>query len=179
MNTEETLAAASVAAAEAELARAKAAQAAARRPELIANLKVVRKELRTLRPKFEKLKADVMNLQAEHDNILRAIAWREDGVSTMLASKPACADVLPDDPEVQQWVAALEEKRGEVSQLRAALAAMPDLYSLRLEGVELAQRIQSLQFSESSILNQLSGTSGKSWAGKAVPEAGGTLSGVL
>jgi hypothetical protein len=44
MNTEETLAAASVAAAEAELARAKAAQAAARRPELIANLKVVRKD---------------------------------------------------------------------------------------------------------------------------------------
>ena len=178
MNAEETLAAANVAAAEAELARAKAAQAAARRPELIANLKVVRKELRTLRPKFEKLKADVMNLQAEHDNILRAIAWREDGVSTMLASKPACADVLPDDAEVVQWAAALGEKRTEIAQLRSALAAQPDLYGLRLSGVELAQRIQSLQYSESSLLNALSGTSGKSWAGKQV-ETGGVLSGVL
>jgi chromosome segregation ATPase len=162
-----------------ELTRAKAAQAGASRSDLIANLKTVRQELRSLRSKFERQKVTVLNLQAEHDNIMLAVTVREEGVSELLRDKPAVADVLPDDPEVVQWAAALEQKRTEITQLRAALAAKPNLYSLRLEGVELASRIQSLQFSESSLTNQIAGTSGKSWGGKAVPESGGTLSGVL
>jgi chromosome segregation ATPase len=161
---------------EAELARA---QAESRRPALIQQLHAVRTELRALRPQFEKLKVNVLNLQAEHDNIMLAVTVREEGVSELLRDKPAVADVLPDDPEVVQWSAALEQKRTEITQLRAALAAKPNLYSLRLEGVELASRIQSLQFSESSLTNQLAGTSGKSWGGKAIPESGGTLSGIL
>jgi chromosome segregation ATPase len=161
---------------EAELARA---QAESRRPALIQQLHAVRTELRALRPQFEKLKVNVLNLQAEHDNIMLAVTVREEGVSELLRDKPAVADVLPDDPEVVQWSAALEQKRTEITQLRAALAAKPNLYSLRLEGVELASRIQSRQFSESSLTNQLAGTSGKSWGGKAIPESGGTLSGIL
>jgi chromosome segregation ATPase len=152
---------------EAELARA---QAESRRPALIQQLHAVRTELRALRPQFEKLKVNVLNLQAEHDNIMLAVTVREEGVSELLRDKPAVADVLPDDPEVVQWSAALEQKRTEITQLRAALAAKPNLYSLRLEGVELASRIQSLQFSESSLTNQLAGTSGKSWGGKAITE---------
>jgi chromosome segregation ATPase len=165
--------------AKAELTRAKAAQAGARRSDLIANLKTVRQELRKLHPKLERLKVTVLNLQAEHDNIMLAVTVREEGVSELLRDKPTVADVLPDDPEVVQWSAALEQKRGEITQLRAHLAAQPNLYSLRLEGVELASRISGLQFSESSLTNQLACTSGKSWGGKAIPESGGTLSGIL
>jgi predicted RNase H-like nuclease (RuvC/YqgF family) len=162
-----------------ELTRAKAAQAGASRSDLIANLKTVRQELRSLRSKFERQKVTVLNLQAECDNIMRAVTVREDQASELLNSRPACFDYLPDDPECVQWSAALEQKRTEISGLRMVLAAQPNLYSLRLEGVELATRIQSLQFSESSLTNQLAGISGKSWGGKAIPESGGTLSGVL
>lgn len=161
---------------EAELARA---QAESRRPALIQQLHAVRTELRALRPQFEKLKVNVLNLQAEHDNIMRAVTVREDQASELLNSRPACFDYLPDDPECVQWASVLEEKRTEISGLRMVLAAQPNLYSLRLEGVELASRISGLQFSESSLTNQLAGTSGKSWGGKAIPESGGTLSGIL
>jgi hypothetical protein len=175
-----------LAVAEAEFARAKdeltcaqAAQAGAGRSGLVATLKAVRQELRVLLPKLEQMKVTVLNLQAEHDNIMLAVTVREEGVSELLRDKPAVADVLPDDPEVVQWSAALEQKRTEITQLRAALAAKPNLYSLRLSGVEIASRIQSLQFSESSLLNQMAGTSYASWGGKSMPEPGGTLSGVL
>jgi DNA repair exonuclease SbcCD ATPase subunit len=165
--------------AKSELARALATQNDTRRSDLIANLKSVRQELRKLRPKFTQLKSRVLAQQAEHENIHRAIQIREDHVSELLASQPDCYDYLPDDPECLQWAAAIEAVRKETEQLRAHLASQPNLYALRLEGVELSQRIENLQFSEASLITLLAGKSSKSWGGESIPEAGGTLSGVL
>lgn len=166
--------------AEAALAKAKAKQANARPPALIEQLKAVRAELRELRPRLAKLKDRVLSLQAEHENIMHAIGLREDRVSELLRDTPACAEFLEDDPDVLEWRRTVEALRDELARLRAALSEQPNLYALRVEGVEIATRISSLQFSEASILNQLAGTSGKSfWGGKAMPEPGGTLSGVL
>ena len=45
---------------------------------------------------------------------------------------------------------------------------MPNLYRLQLEGVELQQRVASLEYAERNILNALSGVSGKAWGGRLI-----------
>jgi DNA repair exonuclease SbcCD ATPase subunit len=162
-----------VAAAKAVLAQADAAEAEASRTRLVEQLKVVRADLHTLRPQLENLRLRVMGLQADEENIARAISVREERISELMATRPECANWLPLDPDVLQWSTALEEKRAELVKLREAGRALPNLYQLRLEGVELATRISTLQYAETNILNRLSGTSGRAWGGKLVTSSVG------
>ena len=146
-------------------------EADARKAELLVQLRDVRAQLRAARPQLAVLASRVRSLQADGENLSRAISTREERISELYAAKPAVADFLPGDPEVLQWRLALEAKESELAQLRAAGAAMPNLYQLRLEGVELQQRVAALEYAETNILNRLSGVSGKAWGGRLV--AGG------
>lgn len=162
-----------IAEAELVLARAKAVQAEQRRNELTENLRLVREELRVKQPELARLKVVVLNQQAAEDNLRRKILNRQDTVSSLHADRPAVADVLPDDPDVVRWCAALEAREEEVRALQAELSAMPNLLQLRTEGVVLTQRVQVLEHAHVNLLNALNALppAQKVWGGRAV--AGG------
>ncbi|MGP8270968.1 MAG: hypothetical protein ACLQLH_12925 [Terracidiphilus sp.] len=158
------------------LARHAQEQADARRSKLLDQLRAVRAELRTARPAFAVIAAKVMGLRADGENLSRAISTRQERISELHASKPACADYLPSDPDVVEWRAALAATEVEIEHLRSVAESLPNLYQLQLQGVELQQRISSLEYGETNLLNALSGVSGKAWGGKL---AIGGVSGVF
>ena len=158
------------------LARADAAEAAARKAKLVEQLKAVRAELRTLRPQLAKVASTVMGLRADGENIATAIRIRQEAISQLQAEKPGAADFLPDDPDVVEWRAAVSAREREVEHLRSVAESLPNLYQLQLQGVELQQRVASLEYAEVNTINALSGVSGKAWGGKLV---GSSVGGVF
>lgn len=159
-----------VAKAHSTLAEAEQAERAASKLILVDQLKTIRVELHALRPKLAALKINLLDMQGNADNVDRAIAVREERVSELMAARPAAADYLTaaEDADVAQWESAIQQKRGELAQLRAHIARLPNLYQERLAGVELSMRINNLQFAETSIINRLSGQSGKAWGGHLI-----------
>lgn len=134
-----------------------AEEQAEHRTTLIKKLTDVRALLHELEPKLAKLKAAVFTRQAEENNFVSRLQVRNDDVSTWLAARPRVADYLPDDPEAVDWQAALEARQAKVEELHVQHRALPNLYELRAEGVELTQRIQGLHFEENNLLNALAG----------------------
>ncbi|MGA9670399.1 MAG: hypothetical protein WBQ94_14395 [Terracidiphilus sp.] len=166
--------------AEATIAAAKAEQVKTRRGELVAQLREVRAELRVLLPELAQMKRDILDGQSIRDNMLRALSNRQDRVNDLYAEKPATADYLPDDPDVIRWRAALKKAEEAVVTLRGQIRAQPDIERLRIQGVELQQRVQAFRYREAntlSALDALKGHRNASWGGKQIPMAGGTLSG--
>jgi len=151
-----------------ETTSAAVAEAEERRAELTQQLASVRAELRVKQPELARLKVVVLNQQAAEDNLRRKILSRRDTINTLHAERPAVADVLPDDPDVLNWRAAVEAREAEVLALQDELRAMPNINLLRTEGVELTQRIQALQHAEVNLLNALSAVPKKFWGGRAV-----------
>lgn len=163
------------------IATAKADQDAARRSELVKQLREVRTQLRTLTPKLATMRRAVLDGQAQQDNLLRAIQNREDRVNELHAAAPVVVGILDDDPDVVQWNSALALAETELGSLQNSLHALPNLMTMRIEGVELATQIQTLTFAEHNLLNALDNlkrsTPRATWGGKQV-DLGGTLSGV-
>lgn len=148
----------SIAEARAALSQAEAAQAKERRTALAADLAAVRSELRTARKTFDKLSKEVMEGQANLDNVRGNIIAVSDALSRLQTVKPACADLLPDDEEVVEWRTHCATLETRLEQLRAKRLALPNTEALRIDGVNLRQRIQQLEFAENNLLNELSGT---------------------
>jgi chromosome segregation ATPase len=166
--------------AEATIAAAKAEQIKTRRRELIAQLRVVRAELRVLLPELDQMRRDILDGQSIRDNLHRALSIRQDRVNDLHAEEPATANYLPDDPDVTRWRAALKEAEEVVVTLHGQIREQPNLERLRVQGVELQQRVQGLQYREANTLTALDALKGRghaSWGGAQIPVAGGTLSG--
>ena len=149
---------ASVAQAQAMLARAEEAQRAERRAQLVAQLKTTRSELRTQQSELEKLRRQVFKGQADLDNVLREQQMYLNALAVNAQRKPACAEVLPDDPEVMAWRMRETDLEANLARLRAQRAALPNLELLRAEGVMLAHQVQALQHAESNLQNALDGS---------------------
>ena len=148
----------SVVEARAQLDAAEAAEKKVRRSKLTAELAAVRAELRTKRKAFAKLSKEVMEGQANLDNVRGNIIAVSDALSRLQTVKPACADVLPDDPESKEWQENCAVLNARLDKLRAERQSLPSVELLRNEGVQLRERIQQLEFAESNLLNELSGT---------------------
>jgi chromosome segregation ATPase len=167
--------------AERTIAAAKAEETKTRRRELVATLRAVRAELARLLPQLDQMRRDILDLQSVRENLHRALSIRQDRVNDLHAETPATADYLPDDPEVTRWRAALKEAEEVVVTLHGQIREQPNLERLRVQGVELQQRVQGLQYREANTLTALDGLKGRgghaSWGGEQIPVAGGTLSG--
>ena len=149
---------AAVAQAQAALARAEELQRAERRAQLVAQLKSTRSELRTKNRELEKLRRQVFSGQNDLENIQRGQQMYLNALAVNAQRKPACAEVLPDDPEVVAWRMRENDLEANLAQLRAQRAALPNLELLRAEGVTLAQQVQALQHAESNLQNALDGS---------------------
>jgi predicted nucleic acid-binding Zn-ribbon protein len=149
---------ASVAQAQAMLAQAEEAQRAERRAQLVAQLKTTRSELRTQQQALENLKRQVFKGQAALDNILREQQMYLNALGANAQRKPACAEMLPDDPDVVAWRMRETDLEANLARLREQRAALPNLELLRGDGVLLAHQVQALQYAESNILNTLTGS---------------------
>ncbi len=147
------------------VAQAEAAQAKERRVQLIDQLKTTRAELRTQQKALEKIRGQVFNGQADLDNVRREIGVVAEALSMFEGQRPSVAGYLPEDPEVLAWRDKCATLEAELERLRAKRVALPNIELLRAEGVNLAQRVQALQFSESNILNALDGTLAQSPVG--------------
>ncbi len=144
--------------AEQALSRAKQTREEQRRADLLEKLADVRAQLADLGPQFAKMKNDVFALQASFDNLHKQLQTRNEAVDDWHAARPRVADFLSADPEVAAWQAELERRQARVSETRNQLRALPNLMRLRIEGVELAQRIQGLRFEESNLMDAIAGS---------------------
>jgi septal ring factor EnvC (AmiA/AmiB activator) len=148
----------SVIEARAQLAQAEADARKERRAALTKQLAEVRAELRTKRKTFNKLSKEVMEGQADLDNVRGSILAVSDALSRLQTAKPACADLLPDDPESKEWRENCAVLSARLDKLRAERQSLPNVELLRNQGVQLRERIQQLAYAESNIVNELEGT---------------------
>jgi septal ring factor EnvC (AmiA/AmiB activator) len=148
----------SVIEARAQLAQAEADARKERRAALTKQLAELRAELRTKRKTFDKLARRIMQGQADLDNVRGSILAVSDVLSRLLTVKPACADLLPDDPESKEWLENCAVLNVRLDRLRAERQSLPNVELLRNEGVQLRERIQQLEYAESNIVNELEGT---------------------
>lgn len=155
----------SVAHARAQLAEAETAQAKERHAQLVAQLALTRKTLRTEQRELEKLKRKIFKGQADLDNCRAEINSYSDALAMIQAQKPAVADHLPSDPDVVEWRNKCERLEDALEILRARRVALPNVELLRIEGVNLAKHVQELLFAETSILGQLDGSIAQSRVG--------------
>ena len=155
--------------AEQRLNAAKQAVEQQRRPALIERLTVVRAELQEAAPKLAKMKSDIFALQAASDNLHKSLGYALEYVSDWLAAKPAVAEFLPTDPESIAWQAELERRQANVDAIKEKIRGLSNLMPLRIEGVELTQRVQGLHFEENNLLNALADIPrGTTWGGQRV-----------
>ena len=155
----------SVIAARLLIQQAEESQRAVRRAQLIEQLKVIRADIRTYQREFEKLKRQIDKGQTDLDNCRAEIVRHSDALSSTLLQKPAVADHLPLDDDVVDWRSRCETLERGLQILRARRVALPNVELLRIEGVNLAQRIQALQFSANALINTLNGTIAQSPVG--------------
>ncbi len=149
---------AAVAQAQAALAQAEESQRAERHTQLVAQLKTTRSALRTKTRELEKLRRTVFNGQADLDKVQREQQMYLNALAANAQRKPACAEVLPDDPEVMAWRMRETDLEANLARLRARRAALPNLELTRAEGMALAQNVQALQHAESNLQNALDGS---------------------
>ena len=144
--------------AELALKNAKERAEATKRADDVKQLKAVRAELRTKRAAFDKLAKRIM--QGQED--LNAVYANQTAVIAALGrlqdAKPEIADFLPNEPEVLEWKDNVRILTGRLEKLKAARLALPNVELLRIEAVQLRERIQQLQYAESNCLHRLDGT---------------------
>jgi len=146
----------SVVAARVALAQAEVRAADERRAALTKQLGEVRAELKTARKTFDKLAKQVMAGQAKLDAIHSNQMFTMDALGRLQSVKPAAADFLPGDPEAVEWADNCRILSERLEKLKREKLTLP-MEALRLEGVQLRDRIQQLAYAESTLLNDLHG----------------------
>ena len=157
-----------MATARAVIAQADVAAAEVRKALLIEQLKAVRADLAVKRPILAVLASRIMGLRDAGQNLARAIEQRQERISALMAERPVVLDFIPSDPEAVAWRAAVEQRESEIAQLRAAGAALPNLYQLQLSAVTLQGEIQQLEWTQTNILNRLNPVRGSAWGGHLI-----------
>jgi hypothetical protein len=160
-----------VAAARAVIAHSDAAATAARKAELVAQLVEVRKLLAVKAPMLAAQRVNLLDLQAQGENIDRAVMRRREQISELLASAPEIAAYLPGDPEAVAHRMQINRYQEEIAQLRAAGAALPVLEIETLAAVTFQNEVRQLQWTQGQILNRLDALSGRvlhPWGGHLV-----------
>jgi hypothetical protein len=140
------------------LAEAEVTARAHRRTELIERLRKVRADLRVESAALETLSKKVMEAQTNLDNVRSRILTIVEAIGMLAAQRPATVDYLPEDPEAVRWLEkhrGLEEERVRLLSLRSAL---PNIELMRIDGVNLAKRVQELMYAEAAILGELDGS---------------------
>lgn len=148
-----------VAQAQAALADAEKAEAQERRTTLVAQLQQIRSELPVERQKFEALSKTIRETQTQLDNLRRNLIDISDALGASLSSRPEIFSFLPDDPICTAWAkrhSELEAKQQELLQQRANLK---NVESLRLDAVNIGERVKALTGSEANIIRRLRGES--------------------
>jgi hypothetical protein len=148
----------SVVEARALLAAAEAAQRDAHRAELIEQLRKVRAALLSESHNLEQMSQKVMKAQADLDNTRNQILVVVEAIGISAQQRPAIVEYLPGDPEAVAWSSKHSALEQEHARLLAVRRALPDVERMRIDGVNLAKRVQELMYAESSLLHQLDGS---------------------
>ena len=150
-----------VAQARATLADAESAQREERRKQLITKLAETREALRLESAALDKMRADVLALQAIYDGNRRSLELLDDLLGLHQQARPAVAEYLPADPQVVAWSSKERDLRAERARVLNQRLGLPNLALMRLDGAQLAKRVQELMFGEGAILNELEGMAGQ------------------
>jgi hypothetical protein len=150
------------------LKQSEAAAAAERKATLVAQLKTIRAELLSCTRELAKREQPILKAQADLDAIRGALVNYDAQLGSL--EKPAVADYLPDDPEVQAWRKQSDAIVAEMTRLRGLRSDMPGVERMRAEAVQLQNTVNALQHQENGLLNTLNNSLGlASIEGRSIP----------